>query len=281
MPASVEPAFDHPADLYNARDVLTGVQHFSDVDESQLAAFRDTGILVIESAFTLAERDAGLQGLLDLIDGKNPEFKGLQFEPVVADRASEFTSEQRQDAVRKLMGFCDFDARLKAMSHHPSLLALVGKLIGAAPEMFQDMALLKPPRIGREKPWHQDLAYFDVDAQSTPVVGCWIALDEATAGNGCMHVIPGSHKAGPQPHFAKRDWQLCDAQMQGRPCAVVPLKPGGLMLFDGLIQHGTPTNHSTSRRRALQFHYRPAGTKLTPPEVRLQVWGAEGKNVDC
>ena len=156
-----------------------------------------------------------------------------------------------------------------------------GQILGAAPEMFQDMALLKPPRIGREKPWHQDLAYFDVDAQSTPVVGCWIALDEATAGNGCMHVIPGSHKAGPQPHFAKRDWQLCDAQMQGRPCAVVPLKPGGLMLFDGLIQHGTPTNHSTSRRRALQFHYRPAGTKLTAPEVRLQVWGAEGKNVDC
>ena len=56
------------------------------------------------------------------------------------------------------------------------------------------MALLKPPR-GREKPWHQDHAYFNLPLD-TPIVGVWIALDEATPENGCMHVIPGSHREG-------------------------------------------------------------------------------------
>ena len=50
---------------------------------------------------------------------------------------------------------------------------------------------------GREKPWHQDKAFFEIDVTS-PVVGVWIALDEATPDNGCMHVIPGSHLEGPR-----------------------------------------------------------------------------------
>ena len=75
------------------------------------------------------------------------------------------------------------------------------------------MALLKPPGIGREKPWHQDHAYFNV-AASQRIVGVWIALDAATPDNGCMYVLRGKHRdtASPNayPHFAVRDYQICD-----------------------------------------------------------------------
>jgi hypothetical protein len=141
------------------------------------------------------------------------------------------------------------------------LWAVAKKLIGdKEPEMFQDMALVKPPRLGREKPWHQDHAYFDYPL-GMPVLGVWIALDAATIENGCMQLLPGRHREGPITHFQRRDWQICDNVIMGTKSVAAPLPPGGLLLFDGLLPHGTPHNSSANRRRALQFHYAPAGSE--------------------
>jgi len=188
--------------------------------------------------------------------------------------------EARQDAVRKLMSFTGFDRRLHDVAEHPLIRDLLARLLSAEPERFQDMALIKPPRIGREKPWHQDCAYFDLPL-NTPVVGVWIALDAATVENGCMHVLAGGHKEGPRLHFQRRDWQICDDEMLGRLCTAVPLQPGGCLLFDGLLPHGTPHNHSALRRQALQFHFRPAGTHTVAREERMAIFGGDAKNVSC
>ena len=81
----------------------------------------------------------------------------------------------------------------------------------------------------------------------------WIALDRATTDNGCMTVIPGSHRRGPVVHFQRRDWQICD----------------------------THVNTRGERRRALQFHYAPAGAVHITTEQRMAVFGSEGKSVTC
>jgi len=112
-------------------------------------------------------------------------------------------------------------------------------------------------------------------------VGVWIALDEATVANGCMHVRPQGHLEGPRIHFQRRDWQICDTDIMGQPCVAVPLKPGGVLIFDGLLPHGTPTNHSGHRRKALQFHYVSVSADKAPQEERLKHFGSEGKNVEC
>ena len=83
-----------------------------------------------------------------------------------------------------------------------------------APVLFQEMALLKPPK-GREKPWHQDCAYFNYPLGTT-IIGVWIALDHADANNGCLHILPGTHREGPVNHFKRRDWQICDTDVQSR-----------------------------------------------------------------
>ena len=98
--------------------------------------------------------------------------------------------------------------------------------MGANPFMSQDMALIKPPFVGSEKPWHQDQAYFNIPLGQT-VVGVWIALDEAVPENGCMYIIPGSHTEGPVIHFKRRDWQICDTEVASDHAIAVPLKPGG------------------------------------------------------
>ena len=271
-----------PDDLYDFKGIAKGIDGLDAFDAEHVAFFREQGYLVVHNAFTKTEVDAALEGLLDLIEGKSLDFiksKGMQFETKAQGLLSTLSREQRQDYVRKLNQYVEFEPRLKALSSHPKLERVTSQLLGALPELFANQALLKPPLIGREKPWHQDHAFFNVP-MGTQVVGVWIALDEAVPENGCMHIIPRGHKE-PIVHFKRRDWQICDDNVDTDGILAVPLKPGGLLLFDGLLPHGTPPTRSPMRRRALQFHYIPDRTGRISSEDRMAVFGSEGKDVTC
>jgi phytanoyl-CoA hydroxylase len=270
----------YPADLYHFDTLAQGVEGFGAVGPEQLAFFEQFGYLVVHHAFSQAQVDAALDALLDLIDGKYPDFTGVQFEAYARQRLAELPREQKQDYVRKLFNFGSVDPRLEAIAEDGQLRTILRGMLGDGVARSQDMAMLKPPGGGREKPWHQDKAFFNFPI-TTPIVGVWIALDAATPENGCMHVIPGSHREGPVIHFQRRDWQICDTEVQRDRDVVVPLAPGGLLFFDGLIHHGTPANQTKLRRRALQFHYRAASAVATTREARMEVFGSEGKDVTC
>ena len=276
MPASAE-----RDDLYRYDGLADGVSGFDAVTDAHIAGFREQGYLVVHDAFDLGRIRGALDGLLDLLAGRRPAFDSVDYEPSVdADSLGDMAAEERQDYVRKFMWFVGHDERLRSLSADPALLRVVGRIIDAEPELFQDMALLKPPRVGREKAWHQDHAYFDLRLD-VPVVGVWIALDRATTGNGCMIIKPGSNRHGPVVHFQRRDWQICDTDVEPHGSLAVPLEPGGCLFFSSLMQHGTAPNRTDQRRRAVQFHYRPAGTQLTSREARMAVFGSEGKDVSC
>lgn len=270
----------HDPKLYSRKAVIEGVQGgFDAITEAHIAQYREYGFLSIENAFTPDEVRDGLDGMVHLINGGNPDFRGVQFEASVRGKLDTISSQQRQDAVRKLMWFVDYEPRLHALAYHPKLIALLTQLIGTTPTMFQDMGLMKPPKIGREKPWHQDKAYFNIDTRER-VVGCWLALDEATVDNGCMHLMP-QFPLRPIVHFKRRDWQICDTEILGNECVAAPLKPGGILLFDGLLVHGTPHNNSSARRRAVQFHYHGNQYPKIDNTDRLALFGSEGKEVYC
>ncbi len=269
----------HAPELYARHRLAEYAAGFNAVTEADIARYHREGFLAIEQGFTNEEVAAASNGLTDLVMGRYPDFKGLQFERSARDRLDQLSREERQDAVRKLMWFTPVEPRLDALAHHADLLALVERFLGQRSVMFQDMALLKPPG-GREKPWHQDKAYFTY-TNETPVVGVWIAIDEATMENGCMRLRSGSHQAGPMIHFQRRDWQICDTDGRDGEVVAAPLRPGGLLLFNGLLQHGTPSNPTGQRRRAVQYHYAPTSARKTADEERLAVFGSEGKNVEC
>ncbi len=272
-------ALPHAPDLYAHHRLAETVEDFEAVTEADIERYHREGFLAIARGFGEAEVAAASDGLTDLVMGRYPDFTGIQFERGARSRLAQMSQEERYDAVRKLMWFTAVEPRLEALARHPRLLALVECLLGGPAELFQDMALLKPPG-GREKPWHQDKAYFTYPKE-TPVVGVWIAIDAATPQNGCMRLRTGTHRAGPTIHFQRRDWQICDTDGRGAEVVAVPLQPGGLLLFDGLIQHGTPYNPTGERRRAVQYHYAPAGVRQTTEEERLALFGSEGKNVTC
>lgn len=273
---------DHPPELYR---VQRHADLFDSLDEamteSGLQQYEDAGFVGVREVLSPQDVRDALDAIDDLISGNVEGFEDVMLEAAAGEDVRDMTLDERRDCVRRVFHFTQHEPRLHRIAHDPKLLRMVGELMGGRePALFQDMALLKPPKIGREKPWHQDNAYFGIDP-SEPIVGIWIALDEATVDNGCMQVLEGGHKSGPQLHWKRRDWQICDTDILGKTSVAVPLPPGGGMFFTALLPHGTPTNRSPKRRRALQLHYAPADAVRISNEQRLEIFGTEGKNVTC
>lgn len=266
-------------ELYTPTAVAERLPDWSAVDETALTTFAAQGYLVIERAFDAATVTAA-QAAIDSLIMRPDTRRCLQFEPTAPGDLAEADLATKRTWIRKLMWFVEHDARLGDMARDPALTATLTRLMGEPPVLFQDMALLKPAGVGSEKPWHQDCAYFNIDPAAR-VVGVWIALDQATPANGCMHIVPGSHRAGPLGHFKRRDWQICDTDIDLGGIVAVPLPPGGALLFSGLLHHGTPPNRSDRPRRALQYHYKNAACEDIPLEQRLAVFGAEGRGAEC
>lgn len=272
---------EYPTGLYDFAAKVSAIDGLPDDPSRVESQYADAGFISIDNAFSSEQVADLLDALFQLTVRELPERTQLQFENLAAGKIESLPPEERLDYVRKLMWFVDLDPRIEAMAYEPRLLKIVEHLLGAEAEMFQEMALLKPPGIGREKPWHQDHAYFNLP-EGTHVVGVWIALDDTYPENGCMHFLPGGHREGPIPHFNRRDWQICDTEILGKNQAVAtPLKAGGCLIFDGLVPHGTPHNATNTRRRALQFHYVAKGTPRTTTEERMAMFGSEGRNVSC
>ena len=177
--------------------------------------------------------------------------------------------------------------------------------------------MVKPPG-GREKPWHQDSAFFKYPV-SQPIVGVWVALSRVTRENGCMCVMlpPTDTKAGEEagfksktssrthcddcleesaadvsrlpphlrvfPHFKRRDWQICDEDIRQRQhrTAAIPMQPGDVLFFSSLLPHGTQVNTSDTQRWAVQLHFVAQDARPCSDELRLKVFGSEGKGVTC
>lgn len=169
---------------------------------------------------------------------------------------------------------------------HPRVQGVLSCLLGSDPIICQNVALVKPAFYGTEKPWHQDDAYFNV-APLEAVCGVWIAIDEAGADNGCMHVLPGAHTLGPLLHHHHQDCEIAPDRLDSglgdlRNAVPVPLPPGGAMFFSGILPHQTPPNQTAQRRRALQLHYRSQDSRLVSPDEYDQIFAeADGTPASC
>ena len=282
------------------------IDSLESVANDDIAQYREQGYLCCRGVFGNEHVDAARDELERMARAEDPRCEAVYFEGLIrehlrVDRTrdhlgtrgenDDFVLGQTTDElppiepsvrarfVRKFHGFAGAHPPLDALANLPALVAVVERLIGGPARLFQDMALVKPPH-GREKPCHQDHAYFNF-ALATPIVGVWIPLHPVDQVNGCMHVMPGSHRRGPQSHFMRRDWQICDTDIAGQAQHYLPMRPGDLMLFDGKLAHGTPTNGTGQMRWAVQFHFVPAAAPETAEAERLANFGSEGKDVTC
>lgn len=266
-----KPNFEpHAPELYTPGSFGKGVSTLADIGPEAIASYKEHGYLVVENALSATEVEETLALIDTLIEGG---WRGVCYEAGA--------EKDENVPVRKLAFHGDEARECGLLVDHPGLMKATRTLLGDRnPVLHQTMMLLKPPRVGREKPWHQDHAYFDVDVNDR-MIGLWIALDEATIENGCMQFLDGGHKLGPIPHWMRRDWQICDTDIMGKKSVAVPLKPGGMIFFDSLTPHGTPNNNSPLPRKAVQLHYAPEKHRPVDGEERMAVFGSEGKDVSC
>lgn len=234
------------------------------LDAEQIAAYRREGYVVARGLVAPRLVAAAIEAISGLASGLIPaRATEIAFEPGVD--ATRLRAEEREGHIRKFARFIDDSEALHAVAMSAALHRILDRLLGEGRELLQDMALIKPPRVGGAKPWHQDAAYFRVRDPGL-VVGVWIALDPARRENGCMEVIPGSHLEGPVPHVPAEDVNLCTidpARLRLADRVAVELEPGDALVFHPLLHHYTAPNNSDLRRRALQFHYTQAGTAWT------------------
>jgi phytanoyl-CoA hydroxylase len=248
--------------------------------EQDLAFYEREGYLAVEGLLSLEEVEECKAALGDILHGRVEGKVGRQEEPFYNEGRVDERVTDPELKVRKLWSFCKVEPRLDEITRHARLAPLLDQLIGPGHRLIQDMALIKPPYHGSEKPWHQDAAYFDW-VPLGGIVGVWIALDAATVDNGCMQVIPGTHRDGPTPHFHLRDCQLADERVRVDRAVVVPLAPGGALFFSGLLHHGTPPNLSGDRRRALQYHYASAACRNMTIEEHAGLFNEGGAYAGC
>ena len=297
----------HDPGLYSHIDQATGVTPSAALAREARMQFAEQGFLLVKGLISEGELEAARDELKALTTSDQPRCEMIWFEGGLRDHLtlsekddgdmdgksaeSGFTLGQssqqlppldpafRAGYVRKVMGFVDHNPALSALATHPDIIQLAASLIGAPPRLFQEMALIKPPG-GREKPWHQDQAYFNLPLD-TPVLGIWMPFGSATPANGCMHVLKGAHRQGPRPHFKRRDWQICDTDVEMEQRLAVPMEAGDVLFFDGKLPHGTPTNETDEQRWAVQYHYCPRNAVPVDDAERLDAFGHEGKNVTC
>ena len=149
---------------------------------------------------------------------------------------------------------------------HPRLLDLVELLIG--PEIYSNPiqhARIKPPEAAVPKdapgngylaatPWHQDQGVITADADETDILSVWIAITDATELNGCLCMIPGSHREGLAPHCFEIPQKFRASNM-----TPLPMKAGSVVFFHRLTKHSSMPNHSEDIRFSLDLRYSPLG----------------------
>ena len=103
--------------------------------------------------------------------------------------------------------------------------------------------------------WHQD--YFYV-LGNTQTITAWIALVDTNWINGCLSIMPGSHKLGVLEHDLKIGKRDTPSGIFNNEVRYVEMHKGDVLLFSTLLLHSSNLNLSDQIRFSLQYRYTPA-----------------------
>ena len=166
------------------------------------------------------------------------------------------------------------------------LLDIAEPFIGPDIALFASHYICKPPYSGRPVLWHQDGAYWPLEPMQ--VVTLWLAIDDSTPENGCLRVLPGSHR---EHLYELRERQDVDSVLGSESAADVDeslavdltLSAGDVEVHHPNIIHGSNANASPKRRCGLTIRYIPTSTRITSREQpfpsALLLRGKPGVNV--
>jgi len=156
-------------------------------------------------------------------------------------------------------------------------LSIARQLIGDDVGLDYDQFLAKRPgKTGAVFAWHQDMAYWPKRTPDTRTVTCSLALDDADLENGCLRVVPGSHRGRLRNHRPLAQDLAQRGESEGRTredahaqiadlepddeVVYLPVRRGDITLHNEMIVHGSGGNTSQRWRRTYVIAYRSIAT---------------------
>jgi ectoine hydroxylase-related dioxygenase (phytanoyl-CoA dioxygenase family) len=157
-------------------------------------------------------------------------------------------SSDETHPIWQIVNIWEASPAFKALITHPKMIAMAAQLSGARElRVWHDQIQYKPKEFGGQLHWHQDSPLWATLQPKDGQLTAWVALDDAEADNGCMYMIPGSHR-----------W-------------------GNKQIHHSLTWHGSGPNSSSRPRRAIAVHfmtekttYAASGEHIMKPFITVQ-----------
>jgi ectoine hydroxylase-related dioxygenase (phytanoyl-CoA dioxygenase family) len=235
------------------------------LSQAEIQHYRSEGFVI--PSFQLAKaRVDSLRASLDRLILDNP---GVRPEKLVS-------AHIEGDNGEGVKGSRDF----LALASDPDIVDLVAQVIGHDVVLWGCHIFCKPAGDGYETPWHQDGHYWPIRPLATCTV--WVALEQSVVENGCLRVIPGSHREKalhPHLHEDREDLTLAQRLAEGAfeesQAQDIELQPGQMSIHDVYMIHGAAPNRSRMRRTGVALRYMPGTSYLdrtpNPAEVKIGV----------
>ena len=219
------------------------------VSDAQFDQYRDTGYLVIEGIFSAQETARMCNALAELVAAA----AGLSDHNSVYDLESSHTAQNPR--VRRIKDPFRNHPLFAEMARHPRLVAALKRLLRPDIRLHGSKINLKSADFGASVEWHQDWAFYPHTNDDVLAVG--VMLDDMTADNGPLLMIPGSH-TGPT-HDHHQNGRFVGA-IDPTSCGVdftkavkVTGKAGSCSFHHVRMIHGSAQNTSGGDRRLLLY----------------------------
>ncbi len=254
---------------------------FGSLTPEQKAAYERDGYLVLDQLLSEEElapaREAMTQKVdqiaADLLqDGKITD--PLVNEPFKYRLAKLFTGLTDADFLKFGRGWRDRLPGYFDLMSIPKIIDAVESLIG--PEIFSNPVYNVRPKVPKVAagavPWHQDKSYWP-DANSNPVITVWIPLIDSTHENGCLHIIPGTHRQRvidfhretySGTGFLESNLEAVERESKKRPITALPMRAGSAVLFNDRLLHSSTPNNSDHVRWSVDLRYQPTDQDRMP-----------------
>jgi len=218
------------------------------LSEAELAAYHRDGFVIPKYRLP-ADKVALLQRLAQALVDNNPDFTNS---PMTAPHVPGSGSQKLKSSPEWM-----------EVATYPDLLDIAEQIMGPDIILWGTTLFYKKARKGLETPWHQDHRHYPISPMATTTI--WIAVTECTTANGCLRLIPGSHKVGePMEHHITDDLTRFiqssippDRIDESRAVDAV-LQPGELVIFDAPIIHGASPNSGETARCGYALRLMPA-----------------------
>lgn len=236
------------------------------LSNEQVQFFETNGFLNGGKVLTNEQTDELKNDLMKMID-HGPE--GFASD---APRPVSFRNLSGDDnaPVFQIVNIWEASKSFERLLYHPAVVGAISQLTKMKDlQIWHDQVQYKPSGKGGTNYWHQDSPLWPSISPLTPV-SAWIALEDADEENGCMWMVPGSHKWGNcLTHFQKLhqnpDLKFTDitkdftppkdAPIQEIKPVCWPVKKGEVSFHHSLTWHGSPPNKSNRPRPAIAMHY--------------------------